>query len=267
MRLGVRHPALGAQSLEDAFQKAAELEVEGIEVVYDYARDATALGQADHAKELASLGENYGLVVTSLDLNFLCAKPTLIGAESDIAEARDFIGRALATAAGAGAGVVLVPFLGKNTIETEAELQTAGDAMLELVDPAGEADVILAIESTLNRHQQLFLLDYLGNTPHVKIYFNTGVAAARKLDVAIVLRDLGSEKVGQVHFQDVRLTPGKPPDYGVPLGEGNVDFGAVTQALRAIGYEGWVILEPPMADRSLASVKADLVFARDALSG
>ena len=265
MRLGIRHTALGTTGLEDAFQRASALGLDGMEIVYDYARDAAALGQADHAKELAGLAEDYGVALAGLDLNCLCATPSLIGPEADVAEARELIARALATAAEAHAGVVLVPFFGKSTLETDQEMLAAGDAMLDLVDRAAEADVVLAIESTLNSHQTLFLLDHLGSTPHVRVYFNTGVAAARRFDVASTLRDLGSERVGQVHFQDVRLRPGEPPDYNVPLGEGDVDFRAVTQSLRAIEYEGWIILEPPGAKQALDGATADLAFARSIL--
>ena len=83
--------------------------------------------------------------------------------------------------------------------------------------------------------------------------------------MATAIRDLGREAIGQIHFRDVRISEGQPPDYNLALGEGNVDFRAVVQALRAIGYDGWIILETPPGADPLASASANLAFARDAL--
>jgi inosose dehydratase len=42
-----------------------------------------------------------------------------------------------------------------------------------------------------------------------------------------------------VHLKDVRLDPLQ----FVPLGEGELDFAAVLDAVRDIGYDGWLIVE------------------------
>jgi len=265
MQLGIRHSAVGAKGLKKAFQHAAKIGAEGLEIVYAKTSEAAALGRDEHAQELIGLAKDSGLGLSSLALTCLNNTASLIGKPQAATRAQKLVGRALTAAARVGAAVVVVPFLGKNTIEAESELQDAGAAMLDLVDPAEEAGVVLGIQTTLNSHQQQFLLDYLGNTPNVKICFNTGTALARKFDVATVLRDLGPDGVAQVYCQDVRLRGGHPPDYSVSLGQGNVDFRAVAEALRALAFDGWVVVGAPPDDTPPADVKADLLFARDLL--
>ena len=101
----------------------------------------------------------------------------------------------------------------------------------------------------------------------VKICFDTGCALSRKLDPATFLRDLGPEHLCQVHFHDLRLgKEGRPPDWNVALGAGDVDFPAVASAISAMGYEGWIIVEGPASENPPATAKADLAFARRLLT-
>ncbi len=80
------------------------------------------------------------------------------------------------------------------------------------------------------------------------------------MDLPTGIRNLGQSAIGGIHFKDVKMTA--PPEYNVRLGEGNVDFRAVAQSLKAIGYDGWIVLETPAGDEPLSNAKADLAFAR-----
>ena len=263
MHVGLRHSV--AEEMDDVFAQAREIGTEGLEIVYPQDGHLELLGRADHSKELASLAENYGVTIPSLNMGFLCESPALIAGAEAGAEARRRIRDAITTAAAVGATIVVVPFLSRNTIQVEAELNNAADALEGLLDHADSAHVVLAIESTLNIQQQVFLLDRLGGGPEIKICVNTAAAITRKFDVATVLRDLGRDAVAHVHFQDVRLAVGLPPDYSVPLGEGDVDFRSAALSLRALDYSGWIILQPPEPPDGLAGGKAELVFARSVL--
>jgi len=270
MRIGMVHPALGVEDLRAIFARAAKAGAEGVEICYPSPGTATALGQEDHAKDLAKRSKSSGVGICSLHLGCFRGEPALIGRPAIIERAQQLVRRALATAAEAGAAMVAVPFFGKNAIELEEELDRAADALMELVDSAEQAGVILGVESTLNFHQMQFLLNRLGDTGDVRIYYNTGAALSRKLDVATGIRDLGPGVIAQVRFSDVRIAEGQPPDFSVPLGEGNVDFGATAQALRAVGYDGWIVAHPPPIEeatsrKTLAAAKAAVEFARTVL--
>jgi len=247
MRLGINHTTLPAKDLAEAFSQAARLGAAGIEIDYPSTGMAAALKNPEHAGQLKRLAGESGVAVASLCLSFLRDEPALIGRPETIERNVELVIRALGCAAEAGADMVVLPFFGKNVIEVEDELARATGALLDLVEHAEEAGVVLAIESTLPFHQQEYLLTQLGKTGDVKVCCNTAVATARKLDAPTGLRKLGADALAMVRFNDVKLIEGAAADYAVGFGTGNVDFGAAVQALRAIGYDGWAIIQPPQA--------------------
>ncbi len=269
MRIGIAHPALGVEIPREVFARAAKAGAEGVEIDYASPALATALGQAEHVKELTVAAKRSGLALAGLRLSCLREQPSLIGRPEVIETTQELLLRALGCAAEAGAAMVVLPFYGKNTIEVEGELDRAADALLEMADHAEEAGVVLAVETTLAFHQQEYLLTRVGNTGDVRVSCNAAVALSRKMDVATGLRQLGAGAIALVRLQDVRMAENEPPDFDVPLGEGDVDFRAVAQALHAVGYEQWVVVDPPVTERTLkrpvaAATKA-VTFAREAL--
>ena len=264
MRIAMRSTSAGTKDIERAFALIGQAGADGIEV--SYASPKAFDNWSSHAKELAKLSAKCKLPVPSLNLTFLCNAPYLIQTGALSNRGKQAVLDALTIAAAIKAGVVLVPFFGKNAIELEKELSAATEILAELVEGAEEVDVVLGIESTLNTNQQQFMLDQLGNSPCAKIYYDTGDVAARKLDVASGIRDLGADRIAQVHIKDVCLIEGKPPDFDVALGEGNIDFRAVANALQAVGFDGWAVLETPPSDDALASAKRNISFARDLFS-
>ena len=268
MRIAIVHHVLGAEELADIFAFAARARADGVEIHYASAGVATALGQPEHARRLAELSAETGLAVPSLCLTCFRGEPALIGRPEIIERAEQTLLHALGAAAEAGAEMVTVPFFGKNAIEVEDELRRAADALLDVVDHAEEAGVVIAVDSTLPFHQQQFLLSHVGNTGDVKVCCNTGVALSRKLDVATGIRQLPPQAIAQARFKDVRITEGAPPDFDVPLGEGDVDFRAVVQALRAVGFDGWVVVEPAAANAEdlLPAAQQAVNFARSVLA-
>jgi sugar phosphate isomerase/epimerase len=261
VKVGILHNCLGTHKYQDAFRMAAEAGAEGVEIMYD---DASPLSRPDHPDAMKAMAGEYNLAIPSLCLGFLCNERSLVGAPKAIASAQRLIEQAMRAAVVIGAKVVLVPFFGKNTLASEDDLATGANALLELVEQAEHHDVILGVESTLNVHQQLFLLDHLAST-HVRIYGDTGNALARKLDVVTVIRDLGPGTIAQVHFKDVHVAEGSPPNYDVALGEGDVDFKGVMQALRAVGYDGWIVLETPGGADALANAKKNIAYVKGLL--
>ena len=270
MRIGIVHPALAEAALEATFRRAAQAGAEGVEVHYASPAFAHALDEPMHARELQAAAASSGVAIPSLCLDFLAGQPYLIGRPEVIETGQQQVRRALRCAAEAGAAMVVVPFFGRNAIELEEELTRASDALLGLLDDAEEAGVVLAVESTLAFHQQEFLLAQLGNTGSVLVSCNTAVALSRKMDAATGIRQIGAAAIGLVRFKDVRITEGLPPDFSVPLGRGNVDFGTVAQALRAVSYDGWVIAEPPLDAETLqdptASAARAIHFTRELLA-
>jgi sugar phosphate isomerase/epimerase len=267
MHLGIHSKSLSRGSIEEAIRLASQSGAEGVELVYSTTQEARPLRRwEEHARMVSALARKSGLAVPSLNLSCLCNAPSLIGTGEIIDSGVEFVTAAISAAQAMGAPVVLLPFFGKNTIEVERELQKAGDALGRLVEPAEQAGVILGVESTLNFDQQRFLLDHLGHSDSVRICLDTGDALAHKFDAPTGIRELGGDHIVEVHLKDVRVSEGAPPDFNVALGEGNVDFQAVAQALNAVGFDRWVILETPPGLDPLAAAKANLQYARETLT-
>jgi len=256
---------LGTPVLEESFQRARLAGAEGIEVCYSAPYGAKLVAQDEHKDELLKFARKFNLEIPSLCLSFLCDSPSLIGQPSNITSARRQVEAALELASAVGAKVVLLPFFGKNLIQIEEEINVAIAALTPLVEAAEEAAVILGIESTLNITQTKFLLNSLGDSEFVRSYFDVGNSLAHKIDPASGLRELGRAAVAQVHFKDVHLAEGKAPDFKISLGGGSINFRACVQALRAIGYDAWIVLETPALDDPIGSAKANLEYVRTLL--
>ena len=268
MQIAIAHPALATDRLDEMFVRAKQIGADGLEVHYASAAIATALNDPEHAAELKQAAAGADLAVAGLCLDCFCAEPALIGRPEMIGRSQHVLLGAMGTAGQAGARMVAVPFFGKNAIEIDDEFDRAANALLEMIDHAEEAGVVLAIESTLASHRQENLLTHLGNTAESGIYYNTAVALSRKYDLATGIRHLGPDAIAQVRFRDVRIAEAAPPDFNVPLGEGNVDFHTVVMALRAVSFDGWVVVEPPHVEdeaRALPAARAAVRFTRAVL--
>jgi L-ribulose-5-phosphate 3-epimerase len=266
MRFGMNQSSLDPANLERAFQAAREAGADGIEITCEALRTLMALLGKNGPARVNRLKKQYQLEVPSIGLCALKQGESLFGPPKVASQAAQIISKAIITAGQIEAKVVLVPFFGKATIELEEELERVVEALRDLAEEAEAAGQTLGIESTLNVNQQLHMLASLGDYSSVKVYYDTGDTLARKLDPATSLRELGKERMCQMHFKDVRLgEEGNPPDWNVPLGEGDVDFPAVASALRAMGYDGWIVLETPATDDPAAAAKANLKSARELL--
>lgn len=266
MRIGIMQSSLDLADLERSFELAQAAGAEGLEIVCGDDQAVGNLLSDQGVRRINRLRQQYALDVPSIALGVLCGGQSLFGSLEEVGRANDVITQAMHAAGIIGAGVVLIPFFGKAIIETDQELQRVIGNLMDLAEQADAAEVTLGIESTLHIDQQLFLLSHITPYSSVKVYFDTGNVLPRRLDPAKCLRDLGRGNVCQIHFKDCRLSrEGGPPDWKANLGQGNVDFSAVANAIAAVGFDGWIILETPTGDDALTSAKTNLEFARQAL--
>ncbi|MGC9453505.1 MAG: sugar phosphate isomerase/epimerase family protein [Phycisphaerae bacterium] len=264
MNIGIMDSFLGAGTRAENFRRASQAGADGVEVVYSTTEQASQLN-SDHAAELKTLAREHGLAIPSLCIAVVNQTPSLITSLEAAGKTLELLRRAIEVSAEAGASVLLVPFFDQNAIELPEELDRAAEALNELVEPAEQAGVTLGVESSLNADQLEYLLDALTGSPNVKVYYDTANALARKLDPVTFIRDLGPGRLAQVHFKDVRVVSGQPPNYDIPLGEGDVDFDGVMQSLRAVGYDGWIVIEAGGGEDPVESAKRNIAFTRELL--
>ena len=154
--------------------------------------------------------------------------------------------------------VILLPFFGKWALETAAEKEYTGDVLRDLGPEAEKADVILGLENTISAEDNVRIMDR-ARSKAVLVYYDVGNSTARGFDVVKEIRWLGHARICQMHLKD-------NPHL---LGEGQMPFAAILQAIRDIGFTGYANLETDA--RSPATLEADqrhnLAYIRELLVG
>ena len=71
----------------------------------------------------------------------------------------------------------------------------------------------------------------------VQVYYNLGDALESGFDIYKELRDLGKDRLCQIHCKDHKNGA------EVWLGQGQIDFPRVKKSLDAIDWSGWLVIE------------------------
>jgi sugar phosphate isomerase/epimerase len=235
---------------EATFARAKRLGFAGVEV--DLSRDE--LQSRARLETLRRGRAASGLAVPSIVLGEHSDQGGIADSDALVAEqAGDDVARAIDWAAELEAGAILLPFFGRAELVEEADVDRAAAAFQPLCELAGERGVVLCYEGTLPAPRIRALAERVASDAF-GCYFDLANPVTRGLDSATEIRALGG-LVRRLHFKDTRVDAGD-----CPPGLGRVDYSASFEALREIGYDGWVVLETPPGPPEL--VARDLAFAR-----
>ncbi len=255
MRFGAMQGIL-RRSGRALIEAAAAIGFEGVEL--DLGPGDPVLSPAGRA-DLRQAARDAGLAIPSLCLGALNGFG-FKSADPDVRlRAATLIGDAIDTAADLGARVILIPFFGDSELHTAEDRERVVRGMAAVAPRAEQAGVRLGMENTLGAGQDLQMLAAIGS-PAVGVYFDVSNAMWWHHDSPEEIRRLGAAIV-QIHFKD-----GRGGHSNAMLGEGHVDFPACVAAMRAIGYEGWVVLESAAPRDPVADARANLTFARSLFS-
>jgi len=141
--------------------------------------------------------------------------------------------------------VLLLPFFGKWAIQSQDEGNAVGDALRQIAPEAEKAGVILGLEDTISAEDNVRIMDR-AKSKSVSVYYDVGNSTQAGFDVVKEIRWLGKQRICQIHLKD-------NPHY---LGEGNIPFPRVIEAMREIGFTGAANLETDTHAGS--SVDADM---------
>lgn len=244
--------------LVDACQKARNLGFDAIEI---FPPDRSAVEERDlrplldrHNLKVAAMGTGGGWVKHRL---------TLTSPDANVRrEARQFV-RSIIDAAGAlGAPTIIGSMQGRwgdGVIRTDA-MGWLSEALIELGEHAGSRGVLLLYEP-LNRYETnmvnllsdgIALVRSLA-TRSVKLLADLYHMNIEESDLAVALRESG-DLLGHVHLADSNRRP---------AGNGHTDFRSVADALRGIGYDGYLSAEClPWPDPDAAAEQTMRVFRR-----
>lgn len=140
-----------------------------------------------------------------------------------------------------GTTVLVVPAVVNPKVSHRDAYTRSQAAIRSLIPDAEKAGIVLTIEEVWNK----FLLSapefarYIDefDSPWVKAYFDVGNVVEYGFPQEWI-RELGP-RIAKIHIKEYA----KAKRFGYPLGEGEIDWPSVRQALVDVGYEGWITAE------------------------
>jgi len=152
--------------------------------------------------------------------------------------------------------VLLLPFFGKWALKTDAEKDYVGDALRDLAPEAQKAGVLLGLEDTISAEDNVRIMDR-SRSKNVLVYYDVGNSTLAGFDVVKEIRWLGADRICQFHLKD-------NPHF---LGEGQIQFRPILQAIKDIGFQGYANLETDARpDDIAADMHRNLAYIRNLLT-
>jgi L-ribulose-5-phosphate 3-epimerase len=256
MKIGAMQGILGTDDDLLAIERSAYCGFEAIELITKSGQNGEPLAwTSDQKKVIKTALEENGVMLPSICLGSFnqcglvdygsVGKEKIIGGFKDIIKCSQEL----------GVGVILVPFFGNNRIKNEDDQSRAIDGIKEVISYAEKCKVVLALEMTASAEVMLDMVERI-DSQCAGIYYDVGNMTGDGFDNAQAVSELGGF-ISAVHIKD-RIVNGK----GTPLGEGDVDFKSVKDALEEIGYDQVLILETPSGQDPEIEARKNLAFVK-----
>jgi sugar phosphate isomerase/epimerase len=221
--------SLGKTGDVAAINLAREAGLDGVEVSINFPGPGQHLRDTAVQRQFIGALKRSRVAAPSVALGILNGVPLKSEPKAAI-----WLADAIEVARALGAKVILVAFFGDGELKmgNDQEINRTVDVLRELAPRAARARVALGLENTLSAEDNLRLLDRVGSD-WVQVYYDCKNSADLGRDAAAEIRALG-RRICQVHLKN-----------GAEFlsGPSNVNFAACADALRAVGYRGWYVLE------------------------
>ncbi len=221
-------------SLEEKFMLAAEAGLDGLEL--------TGVETQSEAEDARAAADAAGIEIASVMAATHWKLPISSTDEAVRVEGVKGVEQSLRVADWAGTDVVLVvPGVVDEHTAYSAALDLATKSIRELIPTAEDLGVTVALENVWNRFllspvEMRDFIDQFG-TDRVKAYFDVGNILLYGYPVHWI--EALEERIVRVHIKDFDVDKRQ----FVALLTGSIDFPRVINALRGIGYDGWLTAE------------------------
>jgi len=125
----------------------------------------------------------------------------------------------------------------------------------EVMPHAERNGITLGIESYLNAHEHIEIMDKVGS-PNLKVYYDFRNTADAGYDTIKEFKTLGKDRICELHIKE----------NGFLLGKGTLDWKEIFKAIKETGYtgDGWMQIEGavPEGAKMMPSYKQNLAYLK-----
>lgn len=270
LRKGLRDSCLGSGTpLPDLFRLAERSGFDGVELTLPADGPFSLRATASARRELRGLAAD-GLPILCLNggLPWQCSPSSLD--EGERAEGQALVRSSIDLASDLGVDTLLyIP----GVVNDDQPFSQVWDAALAateaLLPQAEQAGVTLAVENVWNAlilspRDMLEFVDGF-SSPYLRVYFDVGNVMQFGRPQHWI-EALGADRMARVHVKDFTLRPGGWLGF-TQLLHGDVDWPAVMQTLRRVGYSGWITPEVSPSRAAPEAWIAELSSAMDTIIG
>jgi len=206
--------------------------------------EAPQFDTAQQAEEVRNLSEEVGLEIHGVMAGTHWQMPLSEPDEEARRQGVEGIENALQQAAIMGAETVLVvPGVVNTDVSYEQAYEVSQKSIRELLPTAEELGVMMCLENVWNKFllSPLEMRDYIDSfdSPLVQAYFDVGNILLYGYPEQWI--EILGPRIKKVHIKDFKLGTNQ----FVGLLQGDVDYPTVMEALRSIGYDGYITAELP----------------------
>lgn len=249
-KVGVTDWNLKQEGKVESVALAKKLGFDGVQVSIGKGTDKLPLSDPGLQQAFLDESKRVDLKISSLCLNVLHQNYL----KSDPLGQR-WVSDSIPIAVAMDVKVVLLPFFGKGALNNVAEMDKVADALREVAPAAEKAGVILGLEDTISARDNVRIMDRTRSSA-VLTYYDVGNSSKGGFNVVEEIRWLGAPRICEVHLKD-------NPHY---LGEGNIDFRAVIDALATVGFDKWAQLETDCPTSVEADMRRNLTYIRGVIA-
>ena len=156
-----------------------------------------------------------------------------------------------------GAGVILFPMIKQEGQSEEEAFAMWRDGLKAALEQSAGSHTKVGMESVgrigRSADQALAMIEAVGS-PDLGVYFDVGNADYQSFDPIGEIKQLGKHIV-QIHVKEI----------GAEMGEGKLDFPAIFEAIKGVGFDGYLVLETEAEDDPAGNAARNLAFVRSLL--
>jgi sugar phosphate isomerase/epimerase len=228
LQLGACDWSVGRSLNPEAFDRAKEIGLQGIQVSYNTSQNHAGLSVPATLQSIRDASSRTGIEVSSLAIGELNRVPYKSEPKTE-----EWVWNSVDAAKALNVKVILLAFFSDGDLRNDEKGKKAVIERLKKVAPHAENQgITLGIESYLTVQEHLDIINSVGSKA-VKVYYDFRNAADAGNDIFKEIPMIGKDLICEVHMKE----------NGQRLGEGTLDWPKIAKALKDIDYEGWIQIE------------------------